>query len=213
MMIDPQPTKVEPKLVEQYWQWLYKLSKNINPALNNDGDRDSEANKASGNDVYFLSFALSGESLRNLGTIDVGRKFLVPSLSMCVTEGECTGLNQIGIDDELKKIVDVDQNNIKDRKIELDGYLVTDMEGYRVRTNSFKVDYPEKDPIFSIPEKRWGNQNVRAMADGVYILWQPKEGRHRIHFEGRIPLPEKGTNLEDREYTENVTYTFTSVLK
>jgi hypothetical protein len=195
--------RAEPEIVQKYWEWLCKLPKPKNPAVDNDGDRDVEANKFSplSDEYVFLSFVLSGTSHRNIGTIPQNKKILVPSLSCIASTAE---LKDGATDTELSKFADIDHDNIEYRRIEIDGKpLVGDLDRFRVRTKPFDgISFPQK-AIFNVREGP-----ARAIADGVYIVWEPPIGEHIIHFEGKIDLPEQQESLESRDYVEDVTYTF-----
>jgi hypothetical protein len=198
----PKPQPASKEIVQKYWEWLCKLPRSKNPAIDNDGDRDIEANKHNpmSKEYVFLSFALGGAKHR-ICTISKGKKVLVPSLS-CIASTPAAKKPKLD-DDELRKLVKTDQDNIEYRRIEIDGKpLVGNLEKvYRVPTKFFFVNYPEK-AIFNAPKGR-----SRAVADGIYLIWEPAEGDHILHFEGKIDVPEEEDSLESRDYVEDVTYT------
>ena len=193
----PAPTQ----LVQEYFQWFCSFPKSESPALYNDGDRSIAANKSSlkSNEYIFLSPVIAGTSRRNLGNVQRGKKILIPSLATIASEGERPGSTEA----ELRKFLDIDHDNIEYRRIEIDGKsLVGDLENrFRVRTEPFEVEYPQ-NAIFGAREGK-----SKAIADGVYIVWEPPIGEHMIHFEGKIGVPEEEDSLKTRDYVENVTYT------
>jgi hypothetical protein len=201
-MIKDSLSRAKPEIVQEYFRWFCSFPKSTSPGLHNDGDRSIAANKSSlkSEEYIFLSPVLSGTFRRNLGVIQRGKKILIPSLSCIASEFERPG-SQVP---QLYKFADIDHDNIEYRRIEVDGQpLVGDLEGrFRVRTEAFEVEYPE-NAIFGV---RKGLS--KAVADGVYIVWEPPIGEHEIHFEGKIDLPEEEDGLESSDYVENVTYTF-----
>jgi hypothetical protein len=190
------------ELVQEYFKWFCSFPKSTNPALHNDGDRSIVANKSpiKSEEYIFLSTVLSGPSQRKLGIVKKGKKILIPSLSCIASASERPG-SQVP---QLEKFADIDHDNIVYRSIEIDGKpLVGDLESrFRVRTKDFEVEYPN-NAIFGVSKGL-----SKAVADGVYIVWEPPEGEHEIHFEGKIDTPEDGDSLETRDYVENVTYNF-----
>ncbi|MGA7368745.1 MAG: hypothetical protein WBX01_06410 [Nitrososphaeraceae archaeon] len=199
----PQAATVE--IVQEYWKWLCNLPKASNPAIDNDGDRDTEANKLNpkGKEYVFLSFALDGGKNR-ICTIPEGKKVLIPSLS-CIASTPDVENPELN-DEQLRRLANTDQENIEYRRIEIDGKpLVGDLEkDYRVkapRNGVFVVNYAER-AVFNAPKGP-----SRAVADGVYLVWKPSKGDHIVHFEGKIDVPEEEDSLEFRDYIEDVTYT------
>lgn len=195
--------RADKKTVEDYWKWVCDLPKRANPAIHNDGDRTIAANKSNprGDEYIFLTPAISGAFHRELGTIQRGKKLLITSLSFIGCEAERPGSDV----SQLYKFADVDHDNIEYRRIEIDGRpLVGDLENrFRVRTDPFEVKFPEK-AIFGA---RKGPS--KAVADGIYIVWEPGVGKHEIHVEGKIDLPdEEEDSLDTSPFTEFYTYTF-----
>jgi hypothetical protein len=195
-------SRATPEVVQEYFKWFCSFPKSTNPGLHNDGDRSIAANtsKLKSDEYIFLSTVLSGTSHRNLGIIEKGKKFLIPSLSCIASESERPG-SQVP---QLEKFADIDHDNIVYRYIEIDGKpLVGELESrFRVRTGPFEVQYPD-NAIFGASKGP-----SKAVADGVYIVWEPPIGEHEIHFEGKIDLPEDEDSLEISDYVENVTYNF-----
>ena len=97
-----------------------------------------------------------------------------------------------------------DYNSIEYSRIELDGKPLDNLDQYRVRTEPFEVEYPEHDALFGVH-----GGISKAIADGVYILWQPHIGKHEIHYEGKINLADKKDSIDHTDHVENVTYRFT----
>jgi hypothetical protein len=184
------------RIVSKYWKWFCGLPRPESPAVDNDGDKDEQQNND--RDFFFLSFVLSGGSHR-ICNVPLGKKVVIPSLSCLCSAAERPGSTV----KDLENFADVDHDNIEYRRIEINGKpLVGDIERrFRIRTKPFEVTYP-KDAIFNAKAGR-----SKAVADGVYVVWEPPFGEHIIHFEGKIDYPEKGESLEPRDYVENVTYT------
>jgi hypothetical protein len=183
-------SRATPEIVQEYFKWFCSFPKSESPGLYNDGDRSIAANKSSlkSDEYIFLSPVIAGTSRRNLGTIQRGKKILIPSLSFIGSEFERPG-SQVS---QLYKFADVDHDNIEYRRIEIDGKpLVGDLESrFKVRTEPFEVEYPDK-AIFGVPKGV-----SKAVADGVYIVWEPPIGEHEIHFEGKIEIPDNQDSLE-----------------
>ena len=194
-------SRATPEIVQQYFKWFCSFPKSTSPGLYNDGDRTIEANKSSlkSDEYIFLSPVLSGTHRRNIGTVQHGKKILIPSLSFIGSDFERPG-SQVP---QLYKFADIDHDNIEYRRIEIDGKpLVGDLESrFRVRTEPFEVEYPG-NAIFGVPKGL-----SKAVADGVYIVWEPPIGEHEIHYEGKIDLPEEEDSLESSDYVEDVSYT------
>jgi hypothetical protein len=192
--------RATPEIVQEYFRWFCSFPKSTSPGLHNDGDRSIAANKSDlkSDEYLFLSPVLSGTSRRNLGIVQKGKKILIPSLSFIGSESERPG-SQVP---QLYKFADIDHDNIVYRRVEIDGKpLVGDLESrFRVRTEPFEVEYPV-NAIFGVSKGL-----SKAVADGVYIVWEPPMGEHVIHFEGKIDLPEEEDSLESSDYVENVTY-------
>lgn len=194
-------SRATPEIVQQYFKWFCSFPKSTSPGLYNDGDRTIEANKSSlkSDEYIFLSPVLSGTHRRNIGTVQRGKKILIPSLSFIGSDFERPG-SQVP---QLYKFADIDHDNIEYRRIEIAGKpLVGDLESrFRVRTEPFEVEYPG-NAIFGVPKGL-----SKAVADGVYIVWEPPIGEHEIHYEGKIDLPEEEDSLESSDYVEDVSYT------
>ena len=203
MMANDSLSRATQEVVQDYFRWLCKFPKSTNPAIHNDGDRTIAANKSNprGDEYIFLTPVISGSFHRELGTIQHGKKLLIPSLSFIGCEAERPGSDVT----ELYKFADVDHDNIEYRCIEINGRpLVGDLENrFRVRTDPFEVEFPEK-AIFGA---RKGVS--KAVADGIYIVWEPSIGNHEILVEGKIDLPdEEEDSLDTSPFTEFYTYTF-----
>jgi hypothetical protein len=190
------------EIVQEYFKWFCSFPKSISPGFYNDGDRTIEANKSSlkSDEYIFLNPALAGASHRDIGTVERGKKMFIPSLSFIGSEFESPGADI----SQLYKFADVDHDSIEYRRIEIDGEtLVGDLESrFRVRTEPFEVEYPD-DALFGVSKGI-----SKAVADGVYIVWEPPVGKHEIHYMGKINLADRKDSIDSTDHVENVTYTF-----
>jgi hypothetical protein len=189
------------EVVQDYFKWFCSFPKHAHPAFTNDGDKSIAMNK-SDSEYFFLNPAFDRVNRRKLGIIQFGKKFLFGSHSFIGSESEAPGSDV----SQLYKFADVDHDSIEYRRIEIDGKpLEGDLENlYRVRTEPFEVIYPD-NPIF-------GNRAgvSKAIADGVWIVYEPDRGKHTVRFQGRINLADKDDSIDRTDHFEDTTYTFTT---
>lgn len=201
-------SRAAPDIVQEYFKWFCSFPESNSPG-SSDGKKIMEANKSrlKSDEYIFLPPGLGGPLHRNIGTIERGKKILVPSNCFIGSASESPGADI----SQLYKFADVDHDSIEYRHIVVDGeeLLAGDLESrFRVRTEPFEVDYPD-GALFEV------NKGVsKAVADGVYIVWEPSVGDHEIRVEGKINLAERKDCIEykkgkpAKDHVENVTYTF-----
>jgi len=204
--------RADKKTVEAYWKWICDLSKNQNPFLNNEGERDVvQLNR--GDKMFFLSPADSGKSERNCRGVPLDYKILIPSLCVVATGATEEGGEKPNA--KLKDLIrfnDVDYRNIKRRSVEIDNEQIPEeflMDSrYSSREEEFPVHFPKEHPIFNAT-----SGDCKAVADGVYLILEcPSESDKselKIHFKGEIDISDDEESLETTKYTEDVTYTLT----
>lgn len=188
------------EIVKDFWVWICGLSKPANPAINNKGSKDVQANYArkTNTQYFYLSFSLDGENERRC-TIAPGMIPMIPSLCFIGSEAERPGLTE----DELNDFANIDYANIVERHVEIDGKAVEDLDRFRIHTKPFFVTYPHLN-IFAAQEGR-----SMAVADGAYLLLEDFTGEHNIHFKGKIGVPENQNSFEHRTYEQDITYILT----
>jgi hypothetical protein len=201
-------SRAAPEIVQEYFKWFCSFPESNSPGFYSDGKRIIEANKSTlkRDEYIFLPPGINGPFYRKIGTIEHGKKIFIPSLSFIGSEFESPGADI----SQLYKFADVDHDSIESRRIEIDGkLLVGDLESrFRVRTEPFEVEYPD-GALFEVQKGI-----SKAVADGVYIVWEPSVGEHEIHFEGKINLADRKDCMDckqgkpAKDHVENVTYTF-----
>jgi hypothetical protein len=205
-------TRAAPEIVQEYFKWFCSFPDAISPGSHSDGNKIIDANKSSliKDEYIFLPPGIPGPFHRNIGTIDLGKKIFIPSLSFIGSEFESHSPDIF----RLYRFADVDHGYIDYGHIEIDKKRLAErtLESlYRVRTDPFEVEFP-KGSLFGI--KRHGIS--KAVADGVYIIWEPSVGDHEIHLEGKIKLAGRKDTIEfanlgipaKEDHVENVTYAF-----
>jgi hypothetical protein len=197
-----------PNIVIDFWQSLCSLSKDQNPTLNNNGNKDIVANslRQSNSDFFYLSVNHEGPDIREC-SVNSKQSIVVPSLSFLASEAE----RPESTIPELEAFADVDHQNINQasRRVVIDGTPVPNVDRFRVPyvdTGTFDVNYPNLNLFSARPG------DSIAVADGAYLVVQGFEtGPHEIHFEGIVNVPQNQDSLEYRTYFENLTYKLTIV--
>jgi hypothetical protein len=200
-----------PEIVKEYFKWFCSIPELESPGFHKDGKRIMQANKSTpkSDEYIFLPPGLPGPFDRDIGTIERGKKTFLASLSFIGSGSESHGADIF----QLYKFADVDHDNIEYRKIVIDEKELpeSDLESrFRVRTYPFEVNFPE-GALFNVHQ----GPSI-AVADGVYIVWEPSVGEHKVHFEGKIKLAGIKDTIEEanqrkpakEDHVENVTYTF-----
>lgn len=187
------------EIVQEYFKWFCSFPITASPACYNDGTKTIETNKD--NAYIFLNPSFAGTSYRDLGTIKAGRKMFIPSCSFIGSEFESPGADI----SKLYKYADVDYANIEYCQVKIDGEQLDKLGIYRVRTEPFEVHYPDNDALFGVH-----GGTSKAVADGIYLVYEPPIGRHEVHYEAKINLLGNKDCLDpSADHIENVTYVFT----
>jgi hypothetical protein len=200
------PVPASDQIVMDFWQSLCSLSKNENPTLNNVGDRDEVANnnRPKNKNFFYLSVKHEGSNVRNC-EVGSDQSVVIPSLSFLASEAERPGSTIA----QLNAFADVDRQNINpgSQFVNINKNSVPNLNNFRVRTPSFKVEYPPLN-LFSA---RPGPSD--AVADGCYLVLQGFEKGEivEIRFGGIVLVPENDDSLEYRTYKEDLTYKLTIV--
>ena len=200
------PVPASEQIVIDFWQSLCSLSKDENPTLNNDGNKDVAANnlRPTNNSLFYLTVHHQGPNIRECD-IEAKKSIVIPSLSFIASEAERPGSNIAN----LNLFADVDHQNINQasRRVTIDGKNVPNLNNFRVRTGPFQVDYPPLNLFSTRPGPS------PAVSDGAYLVLQGfKVGEHHeIHFEGIVDVPDNQDSLEYRTYYEDLTYKVTII--
>jgi hypothetical protein len=204
-------SRAAPEIVEEYFKWFCSFPESISPGFHSDGNKIIEANKSTlkRDEYIFLPPGLAEPCNRKIGTVERGKKIFIPSLSFIGSEFESHSPDI----SQLYRFADVDHDSIDYGHIDIDGERLPERtleSRFRVRTDPFDVEFPD-GALFDL------HKGIsKAVADGVYIVWEPFVGDHEIHFEGKIKLAGRKDTIEfanrgepaKEDHVENVTYTF-----
>jgi len=182
--------------IKNFWKFTCNLSKDKNPAINNNGQKDEIANQNSNSPVFYLNFSRDGDSLvERRCKVPREKGIFVPVMTVEVSEKEMQNSSA----DYLKKIAKKDQDSVKNLSVKLDGNEVNDIHSYRTPTDVFQLEFPS-DPIFDVSPG-----TCQSVADGFYLITKPlSPGTHRIDFKGNLQTDEK-ESIEPN-YSVNVKY-------
>jgi len=182
--------------VINFWKFTCKLPKNKNPAIDNNGQKDENANQNSNSPVFYLNFSREGDSLvERRCKVPREKGIFVPAMSVEVSEKEIQNSSA----DNLKKIAKKDQDSVRNLSVKLDGNEVNDVNSYRTSTDVFQLEFPQ-DPLFDVSPG-----TCQAVADGFYLITKPlSPGTHTIEFKGSLQTDEKDSI--EPNYSVNVKY-------
>lgn len=182
--------------VKNFWRKMCGMGRSINPALNNNGQKDMAAHDPS-DEFFYLCFDKDEQPQVRVCNVPQGKGLFIPIVAVLVSDKE----KQNASEKVLDTLTTTDEGNSHDLFVELDG-IPQNPPGFKVHTDAFDVNYPN-DPIWDgISQGR-----SMAVAGGHYLLTTPlTPGDHAVHFGGRVgPIP-NGVDCIQRNYVEDITY-------
>jgi hypothetical protein len=185
-------------LIKNYWKFTCKISKNRNPSIDNDGQKDEIANQNSNAPVFYLNSSDKGDDLVERSCkVPAGKGIFIP-FGVEISTGEKPNSSI----DELKRIARKDQDSARNLSIKLDGIEVNNIDSYRKSTNEFRLEFPN-NALFGCPQGTFD-----AVADGFYIITKPlsPESPHTVEIKGGVSHSE---DIIDPQFSANIKYTLT----
>ena len=203
--------------IKNHWQRLYKIPKDRNPTLMNNGNKDYFRNSGK---VFYLCASNNPQpiSLNSVYTIkrniniSEGQYLFLPIMSILYPEDDRG-------ERHADEIIEQDQKSIKEENLNVE---------FNGNTNyAIKMDY-EKLKNFEFDPKVIGSVDIYYPSDpdkcfypiitsnpyhtqtrigGHYLIVKPSKGKHEIHWKGE--LHSTATNSMDEHYIENMTYNVT----
>ena len=189
--------------VKTFWKNICKLSRDENPSINNDGQKDQTFNTIIGDaNTFYLSSQREGSSQRKV-RVPAGMKIFIPLLAVVTTEFESPNSDVPG----LEALAKIDQASIKQLTVDFEGqqYSAKDLDNYIVTTDGFDVEFP---PLAAqaVFQGHCGPQKSKAVADGRYLIIEPLSKELTIRIKGNI-LVDPGVRSLERDFSEDLTYT------
>jgi hypothetical protein len=164
----------------KWWQWLLSMPIEINPMMDNTGERCEEGQGSL--PVFFLAGA-GGAVVERTCTVPAEKAILVP-----VSTVECSFAEQSGTNEqELHTCAEEDQSSNPILSLSVDGRQIQQIEKYRVHSRTFNATFPE-NAIFGAKAGP-----SLAVSDGYWIILEPlPPGEHEIFFKSSLTNPTTG---------------------
>ena len=204
--------QADTRLIQKFWQTICEMDRNVNPAINNKGEKDRPFNERirrnNGDDgIFYLGITRDSKKdspVERTVDVELGKKLFFTSLGIIATEFESN--------EDLVELARNDQGSIVSQSIEIDGgqtLKLTEQEitkDFRVREPvKFMVNFPPDVQKAIFPAKVGANhENAEAVADGAYLISDPLQEFHEIHFRGEIICSHK--LCLEKEFFQDVRY-------
>jgi hypothetical protein len=159
----------------RWWQWLYSIPEDRNPAADETGENCDEGQSGP---VWFLAGTFGGLNERNC-VIPAGK-----SLLLSVIGGACTfeEFPNLRTESELRSCAVSINEGVTELMVTIDGQQISEeqLRTYRVQSPSlFDVALPNGNIITG------QEGSTQAVSDGYWVFIPPLEpGAHEIHFRG-----------------------------
>ena len=192
----------------KFWQWLYSIPADRNPALDKTGAHCAVAQF--GQPVFNLVFSDGSPGVVRRCTLRVNQHILIPINVVEVSFAEYPGART---EDDLHSIAkwEFDGKCKPFTSLSIDGSDLTslqstqaktplgDLTNFRVHSRLFDVNFPD-DPICGLPGPS------KAVSDGFWVIIEPlPAGVHEIDFGASLENPLTGKLF----YTDSVKYVIT----
>lgn len=157
----------------KWWQWVYSISSNTNPAYDNNG-KYCTLNQTT--PVWFLAGTFGYPVVREC-TIPTGVSILFPVLNSECSYAEHSALST---EKQLRECVKTMQDKVLYTKASLDG-IGLDLTKSRIQSPLFTLTLSKNNILGLAP------QTTNAVSDGNWVFLKPlTPGKHVIHFIGDI---------------------------
>ena len=160
----------------RWWQWLYSVPEDRNPAADATGEKCHEGQ---GGPVWFLAGTFGGLNERNC-EIPAEKSILFPLINAACSKLEYPELQT---ESELRNCAVSLNEAVTELMVTIDGQPISEQElrSYRVQSPLFELNLPQGN-ILS------GEQgSTQAVSDGFWVFVPPlPPGAHEIHFRGAL---------------------------
>lgn len=160
----------------RWWQWLYSIPEDRNPAADITGENCDEGQSGP---VWFLAGTYGGLNERNC-QIPAGKSILFPLITTACSKLEFPDLQT---EAELRSCAISSNEGVTELMVTIDGQPIneTQLRSYRVQSALFEVNLP----VGNIISGQQGS--TQAVSDGFWVFLPPLGlGAHEIHFRGAI---------------------------
>ena len=200
--------------IKIHWQRLYRIPKDCNPTLMNNGNKDSIHNDGK---VFYLCASNnpqpisleSRDTIKRKINVSKGKYLFLPIMSILYPEdkrGKEYPEKIIKKDQKsiIRKTLTVEFNGSTNYAFKMDYEKLQNFEFDPKKMGSFDIYYPcDPDKCF-YPIKTTSPYHTKARVGGHYLIVAPSKGEHKIHWRGE--LYSSVYDSADDVYKENITY-------
>jgi hypothetical protein len=160
----------------RWWQWLYSIPEDRNPAADETGANCHEGQSGA---VWFLAGTFGGLNER-VCTIPAGKSILFPVVNQL-----CTFIDRPNLrtESELRNCAVAANEGVTELMVTIDGQPISEQQlrSYRVQSPLFVLNLPEGNMLSG----QLGS--TQGVSDGFWVFLPPMApGAHEIHFRGTI---------------------------
>ena len=182
----------------KWWQWLYSVPENRNPAADETG---AYCHEGQSGPVWFLAGTFGGLNER-VCSIPAGKSILFPVVNQL-----CTFIDRptLRTESELRSCAVAANEGVTELMVTIDGQPISEqlLRTYRVQSPLFELNLPEGNILT-------GQQgSTQGVSDGFWVFLPPlAPGAHEIHFRGTVV---DFTTVSQNNFVTEVLYHITVV--